>query len=499
MFDRLFRHPGSAKLLSETSPAAPSEQVRPVKTSSQAAATVGDAFRALGVHHEELRSRCEVAVNALHSLQSASSEVESIFIDFGQIAQDLHVTNKDLSEARDGLVKERATSEGLRSRLNETQSTYAKLQTRFEEVAAQHELMANARADLEDTLRLSQSNLKEKEAQTRALESEVASLRNALDEMRNKADALSQTLARSEKQNHETSEERKILQARLDFESAEKIRFQALHEDVVSSMTTQRNALASAGTELEKARDRIAQLEARHSELLGEREALLSSLDTAKALHDTEATNFSIKLEAVSSRARLAEHLLAKTRDEQRSAYREQTSYIETLRQVRGLEANIESLRQELAVAQTRNRDLEQSDSATKERLEDMGQKLRDKQLIIEQAYDKLRNHQEVIESIQSRYAGEAEKLNEQIVKLTEAAERERTDRVYLEGALKTARRDRSYLQGLLIKQKVLKSDDPAVILQEVEPDPEAARAFEERLREERSTVTELRPPPSKG
>jgi len=493
MFDRLFRQPGGAK------PAAEPAHEAPVARVASPSLEVGDAFRALGVHHEELRSRCEVAVNALHSLQSAASEVESIFVDFGQIAQDLHVTNKDLSEARDGLAKERAVSEGLRNRLNEVQANYAKLQTRFEELATERELTANARADLEDALRLSQANLKEREAQNRALDAEAVSLRNALEESKSKAEGLTQSLTRAEKQVHETAEERKILQARLDFESAEKVRFQALHEDVVSSMTTQRNALASAGTELEKARDRIAQLEARHSELLGEREALMSSLDTAKALHETEATNFSIKLEAVSSRARLAEHLLAKTRDEQRSAYREQTSYIETLRQVRGLEANIETLRQELAQAQARNRELEQSDAATKERLEDMSQKLRDKQLIIEQAYDKLRNHQEVIESVQSRYASEAEKLNEQIAKLTEAAERERTDRVYLEGALKTARRDRSYLQGLLIKQKVLKRDDPAVILQEVEPDPEAARAFEERMREERSTVTELRPPPSKS
>ena len=106
MFDRLFRQPGGAK------PAAEPAHEAPVARVASPSLEVGDAFRALGVHHEELRSRCEVAVNALHSLQSAASEVESIFVDFGQIAQDLHVTNKDLSEARDGLAQSSSTGSG---------------------------------------------------------------------------------------------------------------------------------------------------------------------------------------------------------------------------------------------------------------------------------------------------------------------------------------------------------------------------------------------------
>ncbi len=132
-----------------------------------------------------------------------------------------------------------------------------------------------------------------------------------------KADHLSVIVGENEKQLHELREERKLLQSSVDFEVAERIRFSKLHDEVVTSMQSQRRALASATDELDKARDRVCVMKLEPAVgLLGEREELQASLQTAETLRETDAKNYEIRLEALTSRARLAEHLLEKARDE---------------------------------------------------------------------------------------------------------------------------------------------------------------------------------------
>ncbi len=289
------------------------------------------------------------------------------------------------------------------------------------------------RNELSDAHKSDQIAMREADARGKVLENEISAMRSTIENLTEKADHLSVIVGENEKQLHELREERKLLQSSVDFEVAERIRFSKLHDEVVTSMQSQRRALSSATDELDKARDRVMKLEARQSELLGEREELQASLQTAETLRETDAKNYEIRLEALTSRARLAEHLLEKARDEQRSNFRDQTAQAETQRHMRRLESEVEALKQELQDTARRNKELEKSETQLQARVEELSIQLRGHVRSSEQSSEKIRMQQEVIEALHKRHAEYLQQVEDQSRKLNEQLENERADRTYLE------------------------------------------------------------------
>jgi chromosome segregation ATPase len=453
----------------------------------------GEAARALGTYHEELRNRCESAANSLNALRSTAEEVEDLFTEFGNIAKQLHDHKKELAEARAVATTDRGLIEELRGKLSNTQSSLMKIQSQYEEIAAERDNLLRTRMELGDAYQSGQIALKENESRIKVLEMELSSALNSVEDLSIRFDTTNRSLVEKDRELHELKEERKLLQANLDFEMAEKNRFSRLHDEVVSAMNSQRRALNSAGEELEKSRERIMHLEARHSEILGEKESLTANLETAKALRESDTKNFEVKLEAVNSRARLAEHLLDKARGEQRSSYVDQTAQTELQRQIRNLEGMIETMKQDLAEATRRNRELENSENVRKAKNEDLQLQIRSMQRSSEQSADKIKNFQELLEAVQARHAVQEEQYEEQMRQLSEQVERERSDRVYLEGALNTARRERNHMQSQLIKIKTGQQDPASMMILETESENFREEFMESPARNS-NIVTELRP-----
>jgi crescentin len=453
-----------------------------------------EAVRALGTYHEGLRNRSETALNSLKSLRTAAEEMEGLFTEFGEIARQLHLNKRELSEIKTSYGASRKLNEELRAKLSSSQAALLRLQSQIDEITSERDLLLRMRNELSDAHKTDQISLREADARAKVLENELAATRTTIENLTEKADHLSVIVGENEKQLHELREERKLLQSSVDFEVAERIRFSKLHDEVVTSMQSQRRALGSATEELDKARDRVMKLEARQSELLGEREELQASLQTAETLRETDAKNYEIRLEALTSRARLAEHLLEKARDEQRSNFRDQTAQAETQRHMRRLESEVEGLKQELQDTARRNKELEKSETQLQARVEELSIQLRGHVRSSEQSSEKIRMQQEVIEALHKRHAEYLQQVEEQTRKLNEQLENERADRTYLEGALNSARRERNFLQSQLIKIKGKPEEQPAGLTLDFEPDAQESDFNEDGSPRSSATVEELRP-----
>jgi crescentin len=470
---------------------------QPAQAEPQAAAPApqpetGDRLRALGTYHEELRGRCESAVGSLSSLRGIADDIDGIFSEFGTIAAEIHTLRRELSESQGLLINEHRTAEDLRGKLANLQSQHMRAQAELDETTAERDLLKRARAELGEAHQVAMVTLKENEAQIKVLTLDLAAMRGENEDFSSRMETLTLAQSDAEKQIHELREEKRMLQANLDFESAEKNRFSKLHEEMVSAMGDQRRAFTTATDEMERGRERLLQLESRQNELLRERESLTAAVDTSKALRETEARNYEAKIEAISSRARLAEHMLEKTRDEQRSAFRDQAAHTDALRQVRRLEGEGETLRLDLADRDRRLKELESNEAQLRAKFEDTNLKLRDRNRFAEQTVEKIKGLQDALEAAQTRHTAYAEQIEDQIRKFTEQADRDRADRTYLEGALNSARRDRAHLQSLIIR---MKGGETA----ELSADEFGFDAAPPRAAAMASRVAELRPLPLRG
>ncbi len=71
-----------------------------------------EAVRALGTYHEGLRNRSETALNSLKSLRSAAEEMEGLFTEFGEIARQLHLNKRELTEIKTAYASSPQTERG---------------------------------------------------------------------------------------------------------------------------------------------------------------------------------------------------------------------------------------------------------------------------------------------------------------------------------------------------------------------------------------------------
>ncbi len=429
---------------------------------------VGEVVRDLGGYHEDLRTRCESAIGSLTALKDTALDIEAIFVEFSKISSELHHNRKELSEANRLLLVERGTSEDYRGRLASVQASLLQTQNQVDELMGRHDLLMQSHQDLQGLHATSQSNLRDAESRLKIMEPEFLSAKEMIAELSARTRGQESALQQAEQTIHELREELKLLKANLEFEVLERQKFGQMHDDVLAQFAEQQKALDEAQGDLRSTRDLLSQYEARHAVHVTERDALNVALETAKAMHEADAKNHVVKLEAVSARARLAEHLLEKTRGEQRDAFRDQTAHSDALRQIRRLETNLETVKQDLQEANRRCRDLEHNEQTLKERLNGQDAQLRDKQRSAEKSAEKIRSLQDLLDATQDRHAQQMSLIDEQVKKFTEELERERADRVYLEGALASARRDRVTLQAMLIKLKAANQDDMSNILGEI-------------------------------
>ncbi len=451
------------------------------------AAEAGDAAdiaRALGTYHEGLRNRSETALTSLRNLRLVADEVDGIFGEFAEIARELHANKKELSETRSSYKSAQKLNEDLRAKLSGSQAMVLKLEAKLDEISSERDLLERMRNELSDAHKVDQIGLKEAESRIKALEQELGTARTTIENLSEKSESLNLLTTENDKQINELREERKLLKSSVEFETAERERFSKLHEEVVTAMQSQRRALASASEELEKARSRVLHLEARQSELMGEREELTASLETAETLRETDAKNFEIRMEALASRARLAEHLLEKTRDEQRSVFKDNAAHNETQRHARKLEGEVERLTAELLQSTRRVKDLEGGEHELQAKVEELNIQIRGLKRSAEQAADKIKMQQEVVEAMHKRHAEYIEQVEVQTRKLNEQLDNERSDRTYLEGALNSARRERNAMQAQLIKLNGQGEDESVDDEQSVaEAAPEEGGAVVEELR----------------
>lgn len=411
------------------------------------AVDASDIARALGTYHEGLRSRSEAVLNSLGTFRQMADEVDALFGAFGDIARELHANRKELSEVktdRDVLARQ---NEELKEKLSTGESMILKLEGQMDELWTERDLLERMRNEIADAHKKDQIALQESDARIKLLDRELQNANTLIGNLNEKVENFTAQVADNDKQLNELREERKLLQSSLEFEKGERERVSRLHEEVVASAQSQRRALTTASEELDVLRSRTLGLESLKSELTSERDELRAAVKTAETLREADTKNFEIKLEALTSRARLAEHLLEKAREDQRNTFHDKSAHMDAQRQVRRLEGDVERLTKELAETARKAKELEGKEHHLQTRVDEANLQIRGLHRAAESSAEKIKMQQEVVEALHRRHSEYVDDAEMRIKTLTEQLENERADRTYLEGALSSVRRERNKLQ----------------------------------------------------
>ena len=405
----------------------------------------------LGAENEALRS---LVIDAARKIE----DLDNLKLAFGRIIDPLQRTLQALEQetARNASLlstvsESRAAADGLRANLQQSAKAVASLsavneglQLELEEVRESASILESTRIELvnENT----QKNTQIVELESRKLEESIA--RQAMaDEHRivtGQAQAATSRLGTVEaeivaaRQKLALSDdEKRSLQTALDQTLAEVSR-------ISRQLTDSNHALATAQT-------RRTQLETSFADAEGERRRLVTALDEANERHRAESSTQTMRLDALQSRAAMAEKLLAEARtnltaraDEIRSFERKMTDATIARSTAEKKLAQIESTQQ---AQERQTNDLEQARAALLERNTALGKNMRTRETELARAEEKIQSLNDLIARLETDIQTGRSRMDKRIEELNALLEHERMDRAVAEGALEATRKDNARLQ----------------------------------------------------
>lgn len=414
--------------------------------------SLGAAIRALGMQHEGMRLRFEGLIDAAKIFKSTSSDLEGLLADFSEISASYQQKTALVDDLKHKLEMAFTQAQEYNEAAGALQSKNLSLQTQVEALSAQSASVERQKLALEEQLRTAQEQLSDALLNNRNYEYSLAESRARVISLGDELERLTQKLKDNERSIQEISEDRRTVRERLAVETEERSRLAKAHEELLVASSQQKRALAETSSQLEKIKAQFIELDAQHRAAAADAAQLRGALETSEARREeSEAAGLS-KVEALESRLKLTEKLLAKSREESRRVADLQLEYDETKRRLAQALASNKDIRVELDNALRQVSQFERAKVVVMERANDLVGQLREKQTLNEQAAERIRLQQELIAQTELKYQSEIEKLNERIAAMADEIAKERSDKAYIEGALQIARRDRTQLQNAILE-----------------------------------------------
>ena len=385
-------------------------------------------------------------------------DLDNLKLAFGRIIDPLQRTLQALEQetARNASLlstvsESRAAADGLRENLQQSAKAVASLsavneglQLELEEVRESASILESTRIELvnENT----QKNTQIVELESRKLEESIA--RQAMaDEHRivtGQAQAATSRLG---------TVEAEIVAARqkIALSDDEKRSLQTALDQTLSEVSRISRQVTDSNHALATAQTRRAQLETSYADAEGERRRLVAALDEANERHRAESSTQTMRLDALQSRAAMAEKLLAEARtnltaraDEIRSFERKMTDATIARSAAEKKLAQIESTQQ---AQERQTNDLEQARAALLERNTALGKNMRTRETELARAEEKIQSLNDLIARLETDIQTGRSRMDKRIEEMNALLEHERMDRAVAEGALEATRKDNARLQ----------------------------------------------------
>ncbi len=205
----------------------------------------------------------------------------------------------------------------------------------------------------------------------------------------------------------------------------------------------------------DKNRTRMRLLETDQASLQSENEALRGAVANAEARTDQTRSSYEIKIEALNSRIRVSDQLLAQSREEIRRLSDEQGRYSEQARELEVAQSRLAEMSNDAASALRRAEDAERTLSNANQRNSELFAKLQNAEELNRQAASRIESMQSTILRFENDSEARINSLQARINQLTESLSKEQIERGFVEGALDAARRDRVQLQQTIFELKI--------------------------------------------
>ncbi|MDB5571791.1 MAG: hypothetical protein JWN93_2974 [Hyphomicrobiales bacterium] len=416
--------------------------------------TYSSLTEAMGRRHEVLRTRCEDAVGLLESMKQAPEAIAEIFRDFADLATELQQKTLQAQELTTAFASLRETETATRADLGETRRRASELEIKLAGANLSYQDSVNETRGLLETVKNLENTLQERNVEIggqarelNAVRSQHATLLDEALKLRSRVAELATGLADAES-------ERRTLRDRLMVESEERLKQARSQEDLERQYIQAKKAFGESSASEEKNRNRIAALESELEKVGAENAALRDSLQEARARMETDAASYESKIEAIRSRVRLTETLLAQARDEARRAHDEQMRLGDASDRLVTTQSALEEAQHERARASEQISELEKSRDALIGRANELLSRLKERQFVGEQANKQIDNLKDQVARVRAFHEQEVEKLSGQMRVISDGLAKERSERAYAEGALETARKDRMQLQRVIASLK---------------------------------------------
>ncbi len=409
---------------------------------------------AMGRRHEVLRARCEDTLTLLDIMKKAPEAIEEIFHEFGELATELQQKTaqaQELSiafnELREADTVNRSDVGALRRRTAELEIKLAAAELSHQDSISETRSLLETVRNLEDTLQERNVEVGVQARELSTVRAQYATVMEEVAKVRARLKDTAATLAEAES-------ERRTLRDRLLIESEERLKQARAQEELERQYIQAKKAHAEAAAAQERQRHRITSLEAELDKANADVVSMRDALQDARARLETEAASHESQIEAIRSRVRLTETLLAQARDEARRITDEQMRMADTSDRLASSQAALEEARRERERAMEQVNELEKSRDALIGRANELLARLKERQHVSEQASKQIDSLKEQVARVRVLHEEEVEKIGGQMRALSDALAKERSDRAYAEGALETARKDRMQLQRVIATLK---------------------------------------------
>ena len=305
------------------------------QTNHNIQADVSNAIRALGGHHESLRTRCETIISTLNIFRSSSNEIEELIFEFGNLATETQEKSKALKIALEALNKETELSKSLREEIGRLQQMYYKLETQIEASASAKSASDARCTGLEIQLRAAQIELKDNIAQLREIDMELSAKKTDFEAAEQEINRLIQRQKSQDKAYIDACEDRRIVREKLLFETEERLKISKNNEELSQALAQSRRHALSLQSELDETKTKFADADANVHKLNVELSRVQELMRATQVQMESEQSNNEMKLVGLNSRLRLTEQLLEQARDESRRIMDERLIFDETERRLK--------------------------------------------------------------------------------------------------------------------------------------------------------------------
>ena len=411
-------------------------------------------IRVLGSKNEALRNRCEHVIGLTQVIQPLTKELASVFDDFQKVVQELHSTAGQLEELKGNFAQQKQFSDQQTLEIQALLTKYDDVQQENERLLTDNLAGAQNYSILEEQFRITRDQLGEKTAHLRSREFEIENLKNETQSLTEDVARLSEKTRESERLIGELQDERRSLNDRLAQKTDESVQLAKSVEDLTLQATSLKKQILEASAAADKARSRLRMVETDQANVMAENENLRSAVAGAEARAEQMRTSYEIKIEALGSRIRVSDQLLAQSREEIRRLSEEQLTSLARIRDLEAVGGKLNEANDDIARITRRAEDAEKSVNSLIEKNASLFSKLQNAEELNKQAAARI----ESLQKSMYRFEKEAEQrynaLQARLNQITEALSKEQIERSFVEGALEVARRDRAQLQQTIVDLK---------------------------------------------